>query len=131
MNTDVFIEQVRNRAQLASRGEAVTAVRAALETLAERLTAEEVKLIASRLPPEIASYLIPQAIPFNFNLEEFLSRIGIREGVDFSQAARTAGAVIATLQDAVANGEVDLRSLLPDDFASLFSVDREGRLKAA
>ncbi len=131
MDDAAFIEQVQNRAQLVSRGEAVTAVRATLETLGERLTADAVKLIAARLPSEIASYLVPQAVPFNFNLEEFLSRIGIREGVELSQAARDAAAVIAALQDTVADGEIDIQSLLPEDFAPLFSADGETHLKAA
>ncbi len=88
-------------------------------------------MIAARLPPETASYLVPQAIPFRFTFEEFLSRIGIREGVDISRATRDASAVVATVQDAVANGEVDVRALLPDDFAPLFSEYGEGHLKAA
>src|SRR4051812_26298599 len=57
MQYDRFVGHVQHRAQLASNGEAVHAIRATLPTLAERLTPEEAKDLASQLPQEIGVFL--------------------------------------------------------------------------
>lgn len=54
MDHDEFIGQVQHRARLSSRGDAQTAVRATLETLAERLAGGEPSDLAAQLPDEYA-----------------------------------------------------------------------------
>lgn len=89
-------------ARLASHGEAVAAIRATLETLAERLTPGQVKNLAAQLPREIAYYLEHRA--------ESLERFGL----------------------AVTKGIIDdVRAQLPNEFAPLFESGAQGRMEAA
>jgi len=56
MQHDQFIGQVQHRAQLSSRGDAERAVRATLETLAERLVGGEATDLAAQLPRELGEH---------------------------------------------------------------------------
>ena len=52
-----FIGEVRNLAELQSNEDAEKAVRAALETLRERLAGNEPSNLAAQLPPEIDPFV--------------------------------------------------------------------------
>ena len=54
MDHDSFIGEVQNRAELASRGEALSATRATLETLGERLQEGQATNLAAQLPEDYA-----------------------------------------------------------------------------
>src|SRR5436309_14665285 len=109
MQYDDFVGQVQHRAHLASRGEAVTAIRATLGTLAERLVGGEVKDLASQLPREIGVFLggVWESTGQRFSLEEFYQRVSLREGVDLPKAIHHAKAVASVLQEAVSQGEIN------------------------
>jgi uncharacterized protein (DUF2267 family) len=56
------------------------------------------------------------------SLEEFLTRVATREGVDHEEAKRHARAVFAALRQFVPGKEIhDVESELPAEYAPLFS----------
>ena len=55
MQYDQFIGEVQNRARLPSEGEAIAAVRATLQTLAERLAGGATDNLAAQLPKRSAN----------------------------------------------------------------------------
>jgi uncharacterized protein (DUF2267 family)/CBS domain-containing protein len=130
MQYDQLVGQVQHRARLASRGEAVAAIRATLETLSERLAGGEAKDAASQLPREIGIYLqrVWEGQPQRFSLQEFYLRISVRENVALPKAIHHARSVMAVLQEALSKGEMaDIRSQLPAEYSSLFDLEREPR----
>ena len=131
MRYEEFIGQVRHRARLGSHAEAERAIRATLETLAERLVGGEAHDLASQLPRELARSLeAPDAgIGAKLTLDEFFELVCEREGVDLPDAALHARVVIGVLTEAVSQGEIqDVRVQLPAAFAQLFNVENEGDL---
>ncbi len=125
MKHDEFIGQVQHYAGLSSRGEAERATRVVLETLGERLAGGEPKDLASQLPSTIGEYLVSGLAGMGepFSLDEFFLRVGVREGVDYTQAVIHARAVIKVLCEAVSMGEVkDVLSQLPSEY-DLFVTD--------
>ena len=124
MDRDEFIEAVRRRAILGSREEAERISRATLETLAERLTGEEVEDLAALLPQELAGCLLWHERAGSgeaFALDEFVDRVVEREDArDPAEAASHAKAVMRAVKEAVAAGEEkDARSPLPQELAPL------------
>ena len=110
-----FIATVQLNAGL-SRPDAERAARAALETLAERLSAGEARDLAEQLPPELAPWLATES----FGVDEFLRRVAEREGVDIAAAEQHARAVFAALGRTVGEDEIDdMAAELPKDFAPL------------
>ena len=135
MKYDQFIELVQNRAQLASRGHAVSAIRATLETLASRLTVGSADNLAAQLPREIAYYIMnaPRA-EFQrgerFDLDEFYRRVARSESVDRPDAVRHAQVVMEVLGEAVLWGELDrLWAELPEEFDRLFEAGGIGTMR--
>lgn len=129
MKFDDFIWKVQNKAKLASTDEALAAVRATLETLAERTAGDEAENLAAQLPEEIGRYLRGKHIVQRFSLADFFDRVTKKEGVDKPVAVHHARAVIDVLQEAVSAGEIeDLRSQLPDEWDPLFEQGAEGNL---
>jgi uncharacterized protein (DUF2267 family) len=125
MQHDQFIGQVQHRAQLSSRGDAERAVRATLETLAERLVGGEAKDLAAQLPRELGEHLL-RAGPLSgerFSLHDFYRRVAEREGIpDVGKAAYHARVVVEVLGEAVSLGEMrDVRAQLPIEFDPLFA----------
>jgi uncharacterized protein (DUF2267 family) len=123
MQHDQFIGQVQHRAQLSSRGDAERAVRATLETLAERLTGGEAKDLAAQLPRELGEHLRRATFDssLHLSLREFYRRVAEREGVDVAKAAYHARVVVEVLGEAVSLGEMrDVRAQLPAEFDPLF-----------
>lgn len=138
MQHDTFIGHVQDRARLTSRGDAERATRATLETLAERLTADEAKHIAAQLPQEIGLHLERTAgEPTRFGFDEFIDRVEAREkketpGVDRPDVVQHARAVCSVLQEAASAGEFrQVVEQMPDDLKSLFQAGSEGRFSEA
>ncbi|MGH7947070.1 MAG: DUF2267 domain-containing protein [Opitutaceae bacterium] len=131
MNYDHFINQVHARAHLGSTEKAVTAIRATLQTLAERILPTEAADIAAQLPREIAYYLIePQTAPERFSVGEFLKRVALRENCDLDDATFHARCVIEVLEEAISPGELrDLLAELPEDFDPLFTAGSRGKIR--
>ncbi len=127
MKYEEFIEHVQKRANLASRGEAERATRAALETLAECISPEERYDAASQLPRGLALYLEQpflgtwnQPAPSTkrpFPLEEFFQRMSVREEMPPATAREHAHAVMSVLVSAISRGEFeDIRRQLPIEY---------------
>jgi uncharacterized protein (DUF2267 family) len=132
MTHDEFVGQVQARARLGSRGAAETAIRATLETLAERLEGGIADNIAAQLPQEIAHHLRAD-VPFTrMSLDEFFGRVHSREGegVDRPEAVFHSRAVIEVLQEALSQGAVEkLRQQLPAEFTPLFEAGSRGQMR--
>lgn len=132
MDHDTFIGEVQNRAELASRGEALSATRATLQTFGERIQEGEATNAAAQLPDELGRFLEEEAdTTESFGFREFVTRVAEREenlddpedDDDRSAAALHARAVIDVLDEAVTEGQVeDLRDQLPDEYADLFEL---------
>jgi uncharacterized protein (DUF2267 family) len=129
MQYDHFLGQVQHRARLASGGDALRAVAATLQTLAERLAGQEARHLAAQLPSEVGDFLMRDGGEAEgFDYAEFLERVARRlgESVDPPQAAHQARSVMATVRDAVAPGQIaHVRSQLPEDYDTLFEFDEE------
>jgi uncharacterized protein (DUF2267 family) len=122
MQHDEFVGQVQHRARLASRGDAEGAIRATLETLADRLQPRAAAHLAAQLPPEIALHLRGVSHPQHLDLHQFYSRVASREDapIDVAKAAFHARAVMETVGEAVSSGA--LRKLvrqMPEEFRDL------------
>lgn len=125
-----FIGNVQAKARLSSQSEAVTATRATLETLGERMLSGQAKSLAAQLPQEIGLYLKNTADQqSSFDIDTFWQKVCEREGTDKPEAVHHARSVIAVMQEAVSAGEIeDVRNALPDDFDPLFESGSEGNL---
>lgn len=123
MQMNEFVGQVQDGARLASLEQALNATRATLETLAERLGADDSRHLAAQLPDGIGQYLGSRdAVAEPFSSDEFLKRIGAREGVGTPAADHHARAVLGALRQAVPSGEMQsVLGHLPADYARLFS----------
>ncbi|MEA2289988.1 MAG: hypothetical protein QOD55_1985 [Solirubrobacteraceae bacterium] len=122
MDYGEFVTTVEREAGIL-RPEARRAVRAALETLAERLTGGEARDLADRLPEQLRPFVADGEEPEPFGIEEYLHRVARREEVDEATAARHALAVFTALGRAVGRDEVhDMAAELPKDFALLLAA---------
>ncbi len=129
MKYERFIGLVQNRAKLASAEDAVTAIRATLETLSERLSVDESKDLGSQLPREIRHFLASNEVGQSFHLHEFFARVAEREERPLPVATYHARVVIEVLSEAVSAGEIDdVRRQLSSDYAPLFEAGSKGRL---
>ncbi|WP_345639055.1 DUF2267 domain-containing protein [Rugosimonospora acidiphila] len=105
MKYDEFVDAVAIRAGM-SPAEAEVLAHAALQTLADRLTAGEARDLAAQLPRGLAESLEPRYEKAEaFGLEEFVRRVGNRAAVDLSTAWYGMRAVLATLRGGVSVGE--------------------------
>jgi uncharacterized protein (DUF2267 family) len=129
MKHDELVGHVQSRARLASRGEALSAIRATLETLGERLAGGEAEDFAAQLPPEIGDYSREVESDGSFSLDTFFDRVAEREGINLPVAVHHARAVVAVLQEAVSAGEMDdVRVQLSEEYNPLFESGSEGSL---
>ncbi len=121
MNSEQFIAEVRNLAELGSDEDAQKVIRATLETLRERLAGEEPLDLAAQLPPEIAPYVEGTGRRESFSVEGFYERVARKEGVSNDEAIRHARTVATVLQTAVTGGELeDIRSQLGSGYEEIF-----------
>jgi uncharacterized protein (DUF2267 family) len=131
MQYDHFVGQVQHRAQLASSGEAVHAIRCTLQTLTQRLLPGEAHDLAAQLPREIGIYLErdPQAKVERLSLNDFFHRVSECETANLPAAVFHARVVIEVLCEAVSPGEIhDVLSELPEEYLSLFQAGSRGSL---
>ena len=131
MQFDPFLGQVQARARLADRQQALSATRATLQTLAERLDPGEAGDFAAQLPRELGDIVRQSARgPERFDLDEFIRRVSEREGVDRPAGTYHARVVIEVLGEAISAGELrDIRGQLPAEFDPLFESGSRGRMR--
>ena len=117
-----FLSKVQDRIGPAGPDEARRTVTATLSTLSERINGGEAKDLAAQLPEELKEPIQRSGEEAErFSFEEFLRRVGEREGVNTDAARDHASAVITVLREAVTGGQLDdIRAQLPQEFASLF-----------
>ncbi|MDP9021787.1 MAG: DUF2267 domain-containing protein [Actinomycetota bacterium] len=128
MQFDEFIATVQEQGVF-DRAQAVTATRATLQTLAERITGGEATDLASELPQEIAAFVHETAGRDHreaeiFDADEFCRRVASREGdeVDLDTAGQHAAAVMAAVRAAISDGEFsDVLGQLPPDIRGVVS----------
>ena len=129
MQYDAFVGEVQNRARLPSRGDAVRAIQATLETLGERISAGEGSDLAAELPPELGKFLRGVEETERFPVDDFFLRVAAKETADLPDAVHHARAVMEVLLESVTPGEMDdVRSQLPDDFGPLFEAGSDGEM---
>ena len=120
LSTREFLDLVGGRTGL-PRSAAQRATDAALVTLSERITPRETNVLAAQLPRDLRGLVLsPPGGTERFGAQEFVRRVGEREGVDDDEAAAHVRAVLRTLDEAVA-GDLDyVRAQLSSDYAPLF-----------
>ncbi len=126
MDHERFIREVQRRAGLDSYGEAESAARAVLETLAERLAGGEVEDLAAQLPQSVADYLRHERTGYGeaYSLDEFYYRVAEREKVSTEMATLYVWAVFAVIKEFSSPQEVsDVRAQLPNEYEALFRQD--------
>lgn len=126
-----FLGQVQHRAEMATTEEAVSATRATLQTLAERVTRGQASHVAAQLPEELAVYLSDaKPKPERFSLDEFFERVAAREGADMPQSTYHARVVVEVLGEALNPDEwEELRGQLPDEYNPLFESGSTGPMQ--
>lgn len=130
MEHDQFIGQVQQRARLASRGDAERAVRATLETLADRLTKEMAEHLAAQLPIEIGHHLKGSKGFERLSLDDFFRGVSEREGVELPNAVFHTRVVIEVVGEAVTPGVLEkVRNQLPEEFERLFDAGSQGSMR--
>jgi putative drug exporter of the RND superfamily len=122
-----FVDHVAGRARV-DPGRAAHATDATLATLGERITRSESRVLAAQLPASLRRPLAQGADrgPERFGADEFVRRVGDREGVPDAEAFDHARAVLATLDEAVAGDLAYVRAQLSSDYDRLLADgDRE------
>jgi uncharacterized protein (DUF2267 family) len=118
-----FIEIVREHAGVDAGG-AERAARASLQTLGERLSDGEAAGVAGRLPQELGPLVAGGAPGGAFGVEEFLRRVGEREGVEAPTAEEHARAVFVALARTLGGDEMrQVTAELPDEYDALLGPD--------
>jgi uncharacterized protein (DUF2267 family) len=116
---DEFVTLVAQAARI-GRDRAERAIQATLQTLAERIDPGEARKLADELPDELAPWLATTTPAERFDVDEFLRRVGEREGAEVATAERHAEAVFLALERALSDKEfADLTAELPKDFLPL------------
>jgi uncharacterized protein (DUF2267 family) len=116
---DEFVTIVEQVAGI-GRERAERAIRATLQTLAERIDAGEARDLADELAAELAPWLATNTPAERFDADEFLRRVAEREGVDVPTAESHAEAVFDALGRALPDKEFsDFVAELPKDFSPL------------
>ncbi|MBQ0906733.1 DUF2267 domain-containing protein [Micromonospora sp. U21] len=119
MNYPELIGAVARRAGVPFE-QAPTITRAALKTLAERISGGEARQLAEQLPDQLEDDLRkPPWDEFaeSFSLEEFTRRVSERAGVDTPVARAATRTVLTTLREAVTTREFDdMVSQLPKEY---------------
>jgi uncharacterized protein (DUF2267 family) len=124
MDAKQFLNGVQEKAALPDHGAADRAARATLQTLGERIIADEAIQLSAQLPPELGDVLASAGTEADpFDADEFVQRVADRAGLDEPGATRAAQAVFAVTAEAVTAGEWhDVVSELPNDFAPLLTL---------
>ncbi|AIV37843.1 MULTISPECIES: DUF2267 domain-containing protein [Streptomyces] len=122
MRLDEFLTRVRDRGEFHGDDEAEQVTTAVLWVIASRVAPEEAAALAAELPAPLDDALrLERGRPESFGREEFLRRVAQQTGARPRTAEWDAGAVLATLAEAVPRERVDrLLARLPADCADLF-----------
>lgn len=124
MKYDEFVGEIQHRAHLPSRGAAETAIRATLETLAERIPEATAHHLADQLPHELGHHL-RSGKASHLSLGEFYEHVADREEGDCSTAAFHARVVLTLVAEVVSPGIMSkVRRELPRDFDPLLLPER-------
>jgi uncharacterized protein (DUF2267 family) len=120
------LNKVQDRIGPAQPNEAGRAITATLSTLSERISGGEADDLGAQLPHELKEPIQRSGEEAEaFSLEEFLWRVGEREGVNADTARNHASAVMTVLREAVTGGQLDdIRAQLPQEFTPLFEYSR-------
>jgi uncharacterized protein (DUF2267 family) len=126
MDARTFYAQVAGRSSL-SKEEAADLTRATIEALAQRLSAGEARDLARQLPDDLV-----QAVRWDgkhserFGLDELITRVSNRTGLNESETTTGARAVLTTLREVIDAKEFDdLMAQLPAEFATLVLPARQ------
>ncbi|MGH8001819.1 MAG: DUF2267 domain-containing protein [Brasilonema sp.] len=133
MKYDEFIKHVQGVAQLNSREEAERATYATLETIKERIVGDEAKDLAAQLPKELGKYLHGREGENGqyFSMQEFITRVSEKEGVDPITAAIHVRSIFIVLRNAVSPGEFkDFQANFSDDYAEIFPISPTSEVTA-
>ncbi|YAF97106.1 MAG: DUF2267 domain-containing protein [Nodularia sp. CChRGM 3473] len=134
MEYNEFITHVQSLAQSSSREEAERATRATLETLVERIPANEAEELAAQLPQELGECLLGREAESNqsFGLQEFIMRVSQREDIEPTTTAIHVRAVFAVLQNAI-NPEkfAKFHAHFSHDYEELFTTSPTSEVPAA
>jgi uncharacterized protein (DUF2267 family) len=104
-----FMKDVRERTGL-DEDQAEKAVRATLNTLAQRLAGGEPHDLASQLPQELKDTIeltAGEGAGIRWDADEFVAKVAAREGSSPEQAREHVQAIFAALRDAITPGEFD------------------------
>ncbi|PZG02485.1 DUF2267 domain-containing protein [Micromonospora deserti] len=128
-----FVGQVQARARLSDIGEATSAIRGTLQTLAERVPEGLAENLAAELPQEIGEYLRQNAQSsgdgVRFGRDEFVARMADRAGMDRPQAAYAARVVFEVMGEATQGRIMDrLQAALPAELDVLVRAGSRGEL---
>jgi uncharacterized protein (DUF2267 family) len=124
MTAERFVQRVAERAGVDPQ-RAWHATEAVLETLSERIAGGEVEDLIARLPLELHGALRrglarTAGKPVRMSLDDFIARVGEREGVDIAGAREHARAVFATLREAAGDDEFfDITDQLPGEYRAI------------
>jgi uncharacterized protein (DUF2267 family) len=120
MDARAFYSKVAE-GSLLSKEAAADLTRAAIETLALRVSAGEVRDLAAQLPGPLADAIRRNAkSPERFDLDELIKRVGKRTGLNQAETTAGVGAVLATLRESVDETTFDqFMSQLPAEFSRL------------
>ena len=124
MQHDELIGQVQADAQLGSRGAAEAAVRATLDTLAERLAGGLPENLGAQLPGDLGRHLAQDGAGEDFGAAEFHDRVAAREPGSVSRevAAHHVVAVLGALDRATEHDALGrIRDQLPSDYEPVFA----------
>jgi uncharacterized protein (DUF2267 family) len=117
-----FMQSVRERGGL-DDDQADKAVRATLNTLAQRLAGDEPYDLAAQLPEELkltTIFTTEAGFGHDLSAQQFVETVAHREGCPAEPARRHVQAVMSTLRDAVTDGEWDdIESQLGSDYREL------------
>lgn len=124
MQYNQYIKLVKERALFVNDDDTIQSIRAVLETLGQRLASEQADGLAALLPKELKPYLKQSKKTKRFGLNDFLSGVGKKEGVDPAAAKYHAEAVFSVLASAVPTAElIHALSELPVEMRNLFGVE--------
>ncbi|MDJ0703933.1 MAG: DUF2267 domain-containing protein [Leptolyngbyaceae cyanobacterium MO_188.B28] len=128
MKYNEFTKHVQSFSQTDSLDEAERAIRATLETLAERIQGDAASKVAEQLPEEMHPYLRGQEGQTSspFTLQEFYQRVSQKEGIDPATAVMHVRGVFAVLNAAVPPEEFgEVQTTLSDDYEELFAASNK------
>jgi uncharacterized protein (DUF2267 family) len=120
-----FLNKVQDRISPAQPDEARRAITATLSTLSERISGGEAADLGAQLPQELKEPIQRSGEEAEaFSLEEFLRRVGEREGVNVDTACNHASVVMTVLREAVTGGQLDDSRAQLQEFTPLFEYSR-------